>query len=155
LRSSDGTLTLCRSYEEHPELCSAEHHTTGHNYQVASDTNGNIAWISERLAGSTHDKATWDQHHSAGHVHVDQVTADNGYQRSGTITSDREPVGGRLAESDHQRNIDITKIRWASDAAKAHMKTRRTPRRLPQTAPTYTQEFYSIRALIFFTRAVE
>jgi len=152
----DGTLTPCWSYRDHPELYSGKHHTTGQGHQVASDTNGKVAWISDPLAGCSHDKAAWDQHHIAEHVRVDQVVADKGYQGTGAITPAKKPVGGQLAKSDHQRNTSINKIRWAIELGNAHIKTWRilhTDYRRPFR--TYTQAFRTIRALIFFTQAFE
>jgi len=152
----DGTLTPCWSYQDHPELFSGKHHSLGQGHQVASDTDGNVMWISDPLAGSTHDKAAWDHHHIDEHVKVDQVVADKGYQGTGAITPRKKPIGGQLAKSDHQRNTSINKIRWAAEAANAQIKNWRilhTDYRRP--FHTYTQAFRTIRALIFFTQAFE
>ena len=152
----DGTLTPCWSYQDHPELYSGKHHTTGHNHQVASSTDGEVIWISDPLAGSTHDKAAWDHHHIAEHVNLDQVIADKGYQGTGVISPRKKPAGGQLAKSDHQRNTSINKIRWAVEQANAHIKTWRilhTDYRRPFR--TYAQAFRTIRSLIFFTQAFE
>jgi len=152
----DGTLTPCWSYKDHPELFSGKHHTTGHNHQVASCTDGEIAWISDPLPGSTHDKAAWDHHHIAEHLNPDAVIADKGYQGTGAVTPRKKPVGHPLAKSDRTRNTSIDKIRWVVERANAHIKTWRilhTDYRRP--LHTYTQAFRTTRALIFFTQAFE
>jgi len=152
----DGTLAPCWSYKDHPELFSGKHHTTGHNHQVASCTAGKIMWISDPLAGSTHDKAAWDHHNIADHVNLDQVVADKGYQGTGVITPRKKRAGQQLAKSDRARNASIDKIRWVIEQANAHIKTWRilhTDYRRP--LHTYAQAFRTIRALIFFTQAFE
>lgn len=152
----DGTLTPCWSYQDHPELYSGKHHTTGHNHQVASSIDGKIVWISDQLPGSTHDKAAWDHHHIADHVDISQVIADKGYQGTGAITPRKKPVGAELAKSDHQRNTSINKLRWVIEQANAHIKTWRTLHTdYRRPLHTYTQAFRTTRALIFFTQVFE
>jgi hypothetical protein len=152
----DGTLTPCWSYHAHPELYSGKHHTTGHNHQVACSADGELVWISDPLAGSTHDKAAWDHHHIAEHVNIDQVIADKGYQGTGAITPTKKPIGAELAKSDHKRNASIHKLRWIIEQTIANIKTWRilhTDYRRPFR--TYTQAFRTTRALIFFTQTFE
>jgi DDE superfamily endonuclease/Helix-turn-helix of DDE superfamily endonuclease len=121
----DGTLTPCWSYQDHPELFSGKHHTTGHNHQVACSVDGELIWVSDPLPGSTHDKAAWDHHHIDAHVDVTQVIADKGYQGTGAITPTKKPVGGELTRSDHKRNERINKLRWVIEQANAHIKPAR------------------------------
>jgi DDE superfamily endonuclease/Helix-turn-helix of DDE superfamily endonuclease len=154
---SDGTLAPCWSYKGHPELHSGKHHTTGHNHQVACDAvTGRLAWISDPLPGSVHDKAAWDHHHIAGHLDPARTIADNRYQGTGAITPRKKPVGGDLAKSDHQRNESIDKIRYAIEQTNAHIKNwhiLKTDYRRPLR--TYAQAFRTIRALIFFKMTFE
>ena len=51
----DGTLALCWSYAEHPELWNGKHKTTGFNAQLISLLDGTAVWISGPLPGKTHD----------------------------------------------------------------------------------------------------
>jgi DDE superfamily endonuclease len=153
----DGTLAPCWSYQGHPELYSGKHRTTGHNHQVAANAvTGKVAWISDPLPGSTHDKAAFDHHRIAEHVDPARVIADKGYQGTGAITPRKKPAGGDLAKSDHQRNESIGKIRYLVERANAHIKHWRildTDYRRP--LHTYTQAFRTTRALIFFKMAFE
>ena len=43
----DGTLVSCWSWDDHPELYSGKHHTTGLNIQVVYDLVGRLRWISD------------------------------------------------------------------------------------------------------------
>src|ERR1700716_245867 len=53
----DGTLVSCWSWDDHPELYSGKHHTTGLNIQVVCDLVGRLRWISDPLEGCRHDSA--------------------------------------------------------------------------------------------------
>jgi len=53
----DGTLVSCWSWEDHPELHSGKHHTTGLNIQVICDLAGRLRWISDPVDGCRHDSA--------------------------------------------------------------------------------------------------
>ena len=55
----DGTITPCWSYEEHRELWSRKHGTTGFNAQLVSLLSGNAIYISDPLPGKTHDAAAF------------------------------------------------------------------------------------------------
>lgn len=152
----DGTLTPCWSFRDHPELYSGKHHTTGHNHQVACDAHGTLAWISEPLPGSVHDKAAWDHHLIGELLDPARIIADKGYQGAGAITPTRKPLGANLAKSDHDYNTSIGKIRWRIEQTIANIKTWRilhTDYRRP--FHTYLQAFRTTRALIFFKQSYE
>jgi hypothetical protein len=51
----DGTITPCWSYEEHYELWSRKHGTTGFNAQLVCLLDGAAIYISDPLPGCTHD----------------------------------------------------------------------------------------------------
>jgi DDE superfamily endonuclease len=51
----DGTITPCWSYEDHQELWSRKHGTTGFNAQLVCVLSGNPIYISDPLPGKTHD----------------------------------------------------------------------------------------------------
>ena len=53
----DGTLVSCWSWDDHPELYSGKHHTTGLNIQVVCHLVGRLRWISDPLEGCRHDSA--------------------------------------------------------------------------------------------------
>ena len=53
----DGTLVSCWSWDNHPELHSGKHHTTGLNIQVVCDLVGRLRWISDPVDGCRHDSA--------------------------------------------------------------------------------------------------
>src|SRR5437660_1778434 len=51
----DGTLLACWSWASHPQLYSGKHKRTGMNVQVACTLTGDLAWISDPIAGNRHD----------------------------------------------------------------------------------------------------
>ncbi len=51
----DGTLLPCWSWKSHPQLYSGKHKTTGMNVQIACTLSGQVAWVSDPIAGSRHD----------------------------------------------------------------------------------------------------
>ncbi len=53
----DGTLVSCWSWDNHNELYSGKHHTTGLNLQVVCDLAGRLRWISDPADGCRHDTA--------------------------------------------------------------------------------------------------
>jgi hypothetical protein len=53
----DGTLASCWSWDNHNELYSGKHHTTGLNLQVVCDLAGRLRWISDPADGRRHDTA--------------------------------------------------------------------------------------------------
>src|SRR3954467_4267415 len=48
----DGTLLPCWSWAAHPRLYSGKHKTTGMNVQVVCTLDGELAWISDPIAGA-------------------------------------------------------------------------------------------------------
>ncbi|HEY6794797.1 MAG TPA: transposase family protein [Kineosporiaceae bacterium] len=57
----DGTITPCWSYEDHPELWSRKHATTGFNAQLLSLLDGTAVYMSDPLPGKTHDAKAFIQ----------------------------------------------------------------------------------------------
>jgi hypothetical protein len=53
----DGTLVGCWSWDDHPELYSGKHHTTGLNIHVVCGLAGRLRWISDSVEGCRHDSA--------------------------------------------------------------------------------------------------
>ncbi len=50
-------LVSCWSWEDHRELYSGKHHTTGRNLQVVCDLAGRLRWICDPADGCRHDRA--------------------------------------------------------------------------------------------------
>jgi hypothetical protein len=83
----DGTITPCWSYEDHSELWSRKHGTTGFNAQLICLLDGYAVYISDPLPGCTHDaKASTTTpvakivEKSGGGI------GDKGYQGCGIVT---------------------------------------------------------------------
>ena len=95
----NGTITPCWSYDDHDELWSRKHGTTGFNAQLVSLLGGNAIYISDPLPGKTHDAAAFVGtpvaeiiRNSGGGI------ADKGYQGCGMVTRARS---SRTASSCH------------------------------------------------------
>ena len=57
----DGTITPCWSYDDHQELWSRKHGTTGLNAQLVCLLDGDPIYISDPLPGKTHDAAAFKE----------------------------------------------------------------------------------------------
>ncbi|MDR0959268.1 MAG: transposase [Propionibacteriaceae bacterium] len=137
----DGTLVPAWSWSDYPEDYSGKHHTTGLNLQVACDTVGRLAWISDPLPGSTHDaKAIRESNilEKGGASYV----GDKGYIGLGMITPIKKKPGQiHLSERDKVFNREIHEIRYVIERAISHLKNwrilhtdyRRPHRTHPQT----------------------
>ena len=55
----DGTITPCWSWQDHKQLWSRKHGTTGFNAQLVCLLNGDAIYISDPLPGKTHDAAAF------------------------------------------------------------------------------------------------
>jgi transposase len=120
----DGTLVPCWSWKARPDLYSGKHKRTGMNLQVACDFDGQIAWISDPLPGSTHDVIALDQSGLLDGVKPSNWVADRGYQGRGMITPlKKQPGQVSLPHHDRVYNRSINKIRSAVERAIAHLKT--------------------------------
>jgi hypothetical protein len=53
----DGTFGQRWSWDDHPQLYSGKHHTTGLNLQVVCDLAGRLRWISDPADGCRNDSA--------------------------------------------------------------------------------------------------
>jgi hypothetical protein len=93
----DGTIAPCWSYEDHRELWSRKHGTTGFNAQLICVLNGNPVYISEPLPGKSHDVAAFRETPVAEIVkNSGGGIGDKGYQGSGMVTPVKKPEGGEL-----------------------------------------------------------
>jgi hypothetical protein len=97
----DGTITPCWSYQDHHELWSRKHGTTGFNAQLFCLLNGDVIYISDPLPGCTYDAKAFATtpvaeivRHSGGGI------GDKGYQGCDIITPRKTPPGGELSIGD-------------------------------------------------------
>ena len=149
----DGTITPCWSYADHDELWSRKHGTTGFNAQLVSLLNGDAVYISEPLAGSTHDATAF------ANTPVAQIVAnsgggigDKGYQGTGLVTPRKTPPGGELSRGDKKNNTIISALRAPVERVIAHFKSWRifhTDYRRPHD--TYHDAYDAARGLFFFS----
>ncbi len=150
----DGTITPCWSYEDHDELWSRKHGTTGFNAQLLSVLDGAAVYISDPLPGKTHDAAAF-----AGTPIADIVRRSGGgigdkcYQGcEGVVTSRKTPPGGELSVGDKKNNAVISALRAPIEMLIAHFKSWRifhTDYRRPYQ--TYRDAYDAGRGLFFFS----
>ena len=149
----DGTLLPCWSWNDHQELWSAKHHTTGLNVQVACTLGGVLAWISDPLPGNTHDmKALRESGFLDTNTDSDtKHLADKGYIGSGMLTPYRKPAGGQLLAWQKEYNTAINAVRATIERVIANLKTWRilhTDYRRPLS--TFTNTISAVIALEFY-----
>lgn len=153
----DGSLAPCWSWDEHDELWTRKHGTTGHNFQVITGLAGDVTFISDPVPGSVHDSVAITitpvaeiLRHSGG------VIADKGYQGCGYATPRKKPRGGQLSISDKRENANISRLRAPVERAMAHIKSWRilhTDYRRPLN--TYQTSFRATIGLFFFRASFE
>lgn len=149
----DGTITPCWSYDDHDELWSRKHGTTGFNVQLACLLDGYAVYISDPLPGRTHDAKAFTTtpiakivEHSGGGI------GDKGYQGCGIVTPRKTPPGGELSEGDKANNAVISALRAPVERLVAHFKSWRifhTDYRRPYR--TYRDAYDAARGLFFFS----
>jgi DDE superfamily endonuclease len=147
------TITPCWSYEDHKELWSRKHGTTGFNAQLVSLLNGEPVYISGPLPGKTNDITAFRE------TPVEEIVknsgggiGDKGYQGSGMVTPKKKPKGGELTESDKDYNAQVSSLRAPVERLVAHFKLWRvfhTDYRRPHD--TYREAFDAARGLYFFS----
>jgi len=148
----DGSLAPCWSWATRQDLYSGKHKTTGHNFQVISDLDGNILAISEPVPGKCHDMAAMKE--TAFDVLLTlagDVIADKGYQGSGYVTPVKKPQNDDLLVREHDFNTWVSGLRAAVERSVAHLKTWRilhTDYRRP--IGTYRSSFNAAIGLYFF-----
>jgi hypothetical protein len=149
----DGTITPCWSYEDHRELWSRKHGTTGFNAQLVSLLDGNAIYISDPLDGRVHDANAFTGtpvaeivRNSGGGI------ADKGYQGCGMVTPRKKPQGGELVPWEKEFNADVSSLRAPVERLVAHFKSWRifhTDYRRPYR--TYRDAYDAARGLFFFS----
>jgi len=116
----DGSLAPCWSYDEHDELWTRKHGTTGHNFQVITGLAGDVIFISDPVPGSVHDSvaiATTPVAEILGHS--GGVIADKATRAAGT----RRRARSRQEENSAPATRGKTRISRAS----AHRSSGRWP----------------------------
>ncbi|WP_131770443.1 transposase family protein [Candidatus Protofrankia californiensis] len=148
----DGSLGPCWSWQEHDELWTRKHGTTGHNFQVVTDLGGEVRFISDPVPGSVHDSVAITQTPVARILENSGGTiADKGYQGCGYVTPRKKPKGGELSIGDKRENRNISRLRAPVERAMAHIKSWRilhTDYRRPLR--TYLTSFRAAIGLFFF-----
>lgn len=148
----DGSLGPCWSWEEDRQLWTRKHGTTGHNFQVITDLDGNVFFVSDPVPGSVHDSVAITITLVADILaHAGGVIADKGYQGCGYVTPRKKPRGGELSVSDKKENANVSRLRAPVERAIAHLKSWRilhTDYRRP--AKTYLTSFRATIGLFFF-----
>ena len=149
----DGTITPCWSYQEHAELWSRKHGTTGFNAQLVSSLDGDAIYISDPLDGRVHDANAFAStpvaeivRNSGGGI------ADKGYQGCGMVTPRKKPAGGELLPWEKEFNADVSSLRAPVERLVAHFKSWRifhTDYRRPYR--TYRGAYDAARGLFFFS----
>jgi hypothetical protein len=119
----DGTLVSCWSWDNHPELHSGKHHTTGLNIQVVCDLAGRLRWISDPVEGCRHDSAALRGSGVLDGVETQNWIGDKGYIGLGIITPIRKPLHRELLDWEKEFNTAINKIRWRIEQTIANLKT--------------------------------
>lgn len=150
----DGAITPCWSYDDHDELWSRKHGTTGFNAQLVSLLDGEAVYISDPLPGKTHDAAAF-----AGTPVAEIVRSsgggigDKGYQGCDDVVTPRKtPPGGELSIGDKKNNAVISALRAPIERLIAHFKSWRifhTDYRRPYR--TYRDAYDAGRGLFFFS----
>jgi transposase len=120
----DGTITPCWSYEDHPELWSRKHGTTGFNAQLICLLDGEAVYISDPLPGRTHDAKAFTTTPVADIIEKSGGgIADKGYQGCDVITPRKTPPGGELSKGDQANNAVISALRAPVERLVAHFKS--------------------------------
>jgi len=150
----DGTLLPCWSWASHPELYSGKHKTTGMNIQVACTLAGDLAWISDPIAGSRHDTYCLNKSGILLTRDPGNWVGDKGYAGNGMITPIKKPAHRDLLDWEKEFNTQINKIRWRIEQAIANLKTWRilhTDYRRPIN--TFSNTISAVIALHFWSHA--
>jgi hypothetical protein len=149
----DGTITPCWSYDDHPELWSRKHATTGFNAQLVGLLNGAAVYVSDPLPGKTHDVTAFEKTPVAEIVkNSGGAIADKGYQGHVEAVPRKKTRGGKLSEGDKKYNASISSLRAPIEQIIAHFKLWRilhTDYRRPYD--TYRDSYDAARALFFFS----
>lgn len=148
----DGSISPCWSWADADGLWTRKRGTTGHNFQVISDLEGDVAYVSDPVPGSTHDSVAIIATPVAAILsHSGGVIADRGYQGCGYVTPRKKRKGGELSLGDKESKKHISGLRAPIERVIAHIKSWRilhTDYRRPLS--TYRTSFLATIGLFFF-----
>jgi hypothetical protein len=119
----DGTLVSCWSWNNHTELYSGKHRTTGLNVQVVCDLAGRLRWISDPHDGRRHDSAALRGSGVLEGIDPGNWIGDKGYVGLGMITPIKKPPHRELLAWEKEFNTAINRIRWKIEQTIANLKT--------------------------------
>jgi len=149
----DGAITPCWSYDDHDELWSRKHGTTGFNAQLICLLSGDAIYVSDPLPGCTHDAKAFTTTPVAEIVGKSGGgIGDKGYQGCDIVTPRKTPPGGQLSKGDKANNAVISALRAPVERLVAHFKSWRifhTDYRRPYC--TYRDAYDAARGLFFFS----
>ena len=118
----DGTITPCWSYDDHDELWSRQHGTTGCNAHLRCLLDEAAVYLSDPLPGCIHDATAFTTtpvaeiiRHSGGGI--------GGYQGCDIVTPRKTPPGGELSKVDKADNAVISALRAPVERLVAHVKS--------------------------------
>jgi hypothetical protein len=118
----DGTLLPCWSWAGHPELYSGKHKTTGMNVQVVCTLDGELAWISDPIAGARHDVYCLDESGALDTLDPRNWTGDKGYIGRGMITPIRKPAHRDMLDWETDFSKGINSDRAVVERTISHLK---------------------------------
>lgn len=147
----DGTLVSCWSWDNHDELYSGKHHTTGLNLQVVCDLAGRLRWVSDPVEGCRHDTFALRVSGALDGIDPHNWIGDKGYLGLEMITPIRKPPHRDLLDWEKEFNTAINRIRWKIEQTIANLKTWRilhTDYRRPLT--TFRDSISATIGLQFF-----
>jgi hypothetical protein len=119
----DGTLVSCWSWDNHNELYSGKHHTTGLNLQVVCDLAGRLRWISDPADGCRHDTAALRASGVLDGIDPQNWIGDKGYVGLDMITPIKKPLHRDLLDWEKEFNTAVNRIRWKIEQTIANLKT--------------------------------
>ena len=150
----DGTLVSCWSWDDHDELYSGKHHTTGLNLQVVCDLAGRLRWVSDPEDGCRHDTAALRGSGILDGIDPGNWIGDRGYIGLGMITPIRKPPNRDLLDWEKEFNTAVNGIRWKIEQTIANLKTWRilhTDYRRPPS--TFADTISAVVGLQFYRTA--
>ncbi|WP_432198707.1 transposase [Streptomyces sp. bgisy027] len=123
----DGSLAECDRVGDSRADYSAKHRRHGVNYQLVSDQDGRLLWISPALPGRTHD-LTAARTHRIIRICERQgvpILADCAYIGAGSwvTTPQRRPPRGELTPTQQTVNRALSRARAAVERGPARLKT--------------------------------
>ncbi len=151
----DGTLVSCWSWDNHTELYSGKHRTTGLNIQVVCDLAGRLRWISDPDAGGRNDTAALRASGALDGIDPQNWIGDKGYVGLGMITPIKKPLHRDLFDWEKEFNTAVNRIRWKIEQTIANLKTWRilhTDYRRPLT--TFRETISAVVGLQFYRFSV-